>query len=216
MKFTKIDLETWSRKESYNWFTTKVCCRISMTTNIDVTNLVKKIKDCKLRCYPAFIYAVSNVINSSDEYKMALDENENLGVYDIVNPRYPLFHDSDKSISVLWTEYESDFKIFYDKFINDINTYGKNRSFPAKNDTPQNCFDMSVIPWSSFTSFDCPPTHSGLWLSPLVVVGKFFESEGKLLIPVSISVHHAICDGYHVSMFFKKLQDLCKNPNNWI
>ena len=44
MNFTKIDLETWSRKENYNWFTTKNSCKINMTLNIDATNVIKKLK----------------------------------------------------------------------------------------------------------------------------------------------------------------------------
>ena len=64
----------------------------------------------------------------------------------------------------------------------------------AKGIFPPNCFDMSSLPWSSFTSFDCPPTNDVVWLPPFVMVGRFFEDNGKILLPVSISVHHASCD----------------------
>lgn len=216
MNFTKINLDTWSRKESYKWFTTKNRCKINMTMNIDVTNLIKRIKELKIRCYPTFTYMTSKVLNASNEFKMSHNENGDLVVYDIIYPRYPIFHDSDKKISILWTEYTDDFKEFYNRFINDINTYGENRSMEAKGKFPPNCFDMSSLPWSSFTSFDCPPTHNVIWLEPFVMVGKFFEFGEKLLLPVSISVHHATCDGYHVSMFFKKLEELSSNADSWI
>ena len=216
MKFTKIDFNNWDRKENYNWFTTKNRCKINMTMNIDVTKLIGKIRENKLRHYPTFIYLVSRVLNVSDEFKMNYDEDGNLGIYDVIHPRYPIFHDSDKRISILWTEYSDDFNVFYDRFINDIKTHGEIRSMAAKGKFPPNCFDMSSLPWSSFTSFDCPPTHDVVWLPPFVMVGKFFENNGKLLLPVSISVHHATCDGYHVSMFFKKLQDLCSNTDTWM
>ncbi len=216
MSFYKINLETWDRKENYTWFTTKNRCKINMTVNIEVTNLVKKIKELKIRCYPTFTYIVSKVLNANSEFKTLYNENGDLGVYDVIHPRYPIFHDSDKKISILWTEYNDDFKIFYDKFINDISVYGENRSMAAKGKYPVNCFDMSSLPWSSFTGFDCPPTNDTVWLPPFVMVGKFFEFGDKLLLPVSISVHHATCDGYHVSMFFKKLQELCDKVNSWM
>lgn len=216
MNFKKIDMEKWDRKENYEWFTTKNRCKINMTMNVDVTNLVKIIKQNKLRCYPTFTYIASMVINKHDEFKMNYDESGNLGVYDIIHPRYPIFHESDERISILWTEYSEDFKVFYSSFISDIEKYGEKRSMAAKGKFPPNCFDMSSLPWSSFTSFDCPPTHDVVWLPPFVMVGRFFESNDKMLLPVSISVHHATCDGYHVSRFFSEFQNLAKDFEKYL
>lgn len=216
MNFKKIDMEKWDRKENYEWFTTKNRCKINMTMNVDVTNLVKIIKQNKLRCYPTFTYIASMVINKHDEFKMNYDESGNLGVYDIIHPRYPIFHESDEKISILWTEYSEDFKVFYSSFISDIEKYGEKPSMAAKGKFPPNCFDMSSLPWSSFTSFDCPPTHDVVWLPPFVMVGRFFESNDKMLLPVSISVHHATCDGYHVSRFFSEFQNLAKDFEKYL
>lgn len=139
---------------------------------------------------------------------MNYDQEGNLGIYDVVHPRYPVFHESDKRISILWTEYSENFNVFYDRFISDINTYGEKRSMAAKGIFPSNCFDMSLLPWSSFTSFDCPSTNDVVWLPPFVMVGRFFEDNERFLLPVSISVHHAKCDEYHVSKFFGEFQYL--------
>lgn len=164
MNFKKIDMDNWDRKENYAWFTTKNRCKINMTMNVDATRLIKIIKENNLRHYPVFTYIVSKVINRNDEFKMNYDEEGNLGIYDVVHPRYPIFHESDKRLSILWTEYSDDFRVFYDRFINDINTYGEIRSMAAKGKYPPNCFDMSSLPWCSFTSFDCPPTNDIVWL----------------------------------------------------
>lgn len=216
MNFKKIDIGSWDRKENYTWFTTKNRCKINMTMNIDVTKLVWIIKEKKLRCYPTFTYIASKVLNANDEFKMNYDEDGNLGIYDVIYPRYPIFHESDKRISILWTEYSDDFKVFYDRFINDINTYGEKRSMCAKGPFPPNCFDMSSLPWSSFTSFSCPVLDNKIWLSPFVMVGRFFESDGKILLPVSMTIHHAVCDGYHVSKFFNEFQELSLNFGDYI
>ncbi|MBR1779435.1 MAG: chloramphenicol acetyltransferase [Clostridia bacterium] len=208
MKFRKIDISTWDRSEHYTWFTKHNRCKINMTMQLDVTNLIKTIKQNKLRCYPVFAYITSKILNRHDEFKMNYDKNGNLGVYDVIHPRYPIFHDSDKRISILWTDYSEDFRTFYGHFISDVNEYGENRSMSAKGEFPHNCFDVSCLPWSSFTSFDCPPTTDTVWLPPFIMVGKFFKNGEKFLLPVSLSVHHAACDGYHVSKFFEQFQDL--------
>ena len=46
MNFKKIDMNTWQRAESYTFFTTQNRCKINMTMQLDVTNLIKKQKLC--------------------------------------------------------------------------------------------------------------------------------------------------------------------------
>ena len=207
MNFKKIDMNTWQRAESYTWFTTYNRCKINMTMQLDVTKLIKTIKQNYLRHYPVFTYITSKVVNRHDEFKMNYDENGDLILYDVVHPRYPIFHDSDKRLSILWTDYSENFKTFYDDFISDVNKYSEKRGMAVKGQFPMNCFDMSCLPWSSFTSFDCPPTKDTVWLPPFVMVGKFYPKDDKILLPISISVHHATCDGYHVSRFFDEFQN---------
>ena len=211
MNFKKIDMNTWERSESYTFFITYNRCKINMTMQLDITNLIKTIKQNKLRCYPVFTYITSKVVNRHDEFKMNYDENGDLILYDFLHPRYPIFHDSDKTLSILWTDYNDDFKTFYEQFISDVNQYGEKRSMAAKGQFPPNCFDMSCLPWSSFTSFDCPPTKDTVWLPHFVMVGKFYSKDDKIFLPISLSVHHSVCDGYHVSRFFDEFQSLAEN-----
>ena len=46
----------------------------------------------------------------------------------------------------------------------------------------------------------------GKFLLPIFTMGKFFERDGKRLLPLAIQVHHAVCDGYHLGVFVEKLQ----------
>ena len=46
----------------------------------------------------------------------------------------------------------------------------------------------------------------GKFLLPIFTMGKYFERDGKRLLPLAIQVHHAVCDGYHIGVFVEKLQ----------
>ena len=46
------------------------------------------------------------------------------------------------------------------------------------------------------------------YLSPIFTLGKYYKEDDKFLIPLSIQVHHAICDGFHVCQFLNELRDL--------
>ena len=40
----------------------------------------------------------------------------------------------------------------------------------------------------------------------LIEAGKFYEQDRKILLPLSITCHHAATDGYHVHRFLETLQ----------
>ena len=38
-------------------------------------------------------------------------------------------------------------------------------------------------------------------------MGQIYKNkEGKLTLPFSVQVHHALMDGYHVGMYFEKME----------
>lgn len=63
-----------------------------------------------------------------------------------------------------------------------------------------------MIPWMTFTSFNLNIFGDGKYLLPIFTMGKAFIREEKTYLPLSIQVHHAVCDGYHVSRFVDTLQ----------
>lgn len=44
-------------------------------------------------------------------------------------------------------------------------------------------------------------------LFPVLNYGKYEEDNGKLMMPVSITISHAAMDGYHEALFFQALQE---------
>ncbi|MCB0574850.1 MAG: hypothetical protein KDC61_09825 [Saprospiraceae bacterium] len=43
---------------------------------------------------------------------------------------------------------------------------------------------------------------------PKIVFGKYFASGDRLLMPVSVEVHHALMDGLHAGRFFGRFQQV--------
>jgi len=63
-----------------------------------------------------------------------------------------------------------------------------------------------MVPWVEFTGFNINVYDEGKFLLPIFTMGKYFERDGKRMLPLAIQVHHAVCDGYHVGVFVEKLQ----------
>lgn len=216
MVFNLIDIENWDRKEYYEHYLNNVKCTYSMTSNIDITGLLAKLKDNNLKIYPALIYMAAKVVNSHEEFRTCLDENGNPGYWESMNPCFTIFQSDSKSFTNIWTPFSEDFRAFYNNYIDDINKYGNIKKFDAKGNEPENTFNISCIPWTSFTGFNLNIYTEGTYLLPIITYGKYFEQEGKVLLPLSLQVHHAICDGYHASKFFTEMQLLAQNFDKWL
>lgn len=48
-------------------------------------------------------------------------------------------------------------------------------------------------------------------MPPIFTMGKFEEEGGKILLPLAVQLHHAVCDGFHLCRLVNELQDLLEN-----
>ena len=64
------------------------------------------------------------------------------------------------------------------------------------------------MPWIKFTSVSHARSFSHADSVPKISFGKMTEVAGKKLMPLSIHVHHALMDGYHVGQHIDLFQEL--------
>lgn len=218
MNFHYIDIENWSRKEWFEHYLNEVRCTYSITVNIDITRLQIARKEQKIKLYPVLIYLLSVVVNKYEEFRIDYDEyteQGRLGYWDTVHPVYTVFHKDSGTFSSLWTEHDNCFSVFYDRYQKDIAKYGSVERFSPKENVPKNIFSVSIIPWTTFTGFNLNVYTDGSYLRPIFTFGKYFEQDGATLLPLSVQVHHAVCDGFHVSRFIDEFQKLVNDDTLW-
>lgn len=204
MAFKIIDRENWSRKEYFEHYFSNVPCTYSMTTKLDIT----KIIESKKKLYPAMLYYLTTIVNRHVEFRIAFNKDNELGVYDEMLPCYTIFHKDTETFSNLWTVYCKDYEEFYKMYENDLRQYGNQKGMFGKPDVPDNCFTVSMIPWVSFEGFNLNLQKGYDYLLPIFTMGKYYEENGRILLPLAIQVHHAVCDGFHLFRFINELQEL--------
>jgi len=64
----------------------------------------------------------------------------------------------------------------------------------------------TTLPWFSFTGFKHERSFGRDECIPKFAFGKFFEADGKKLLPVSVSVNHGLVDAFHVGRFLEFFQ----------
>ena len=81
---------------------------MSLTVDIDVTNLKTFSKEKNIDFYPLMLWVVSKVVNSHDEFKYSWDEDGHLIRWDYISPSYADFHSEDENFTKMVTEYSND------------------------------------------------------------------------------------------------------------
>jgi len=199
MAFRKIDIENWERREFYEHFISQVVCTYSVSVNLDIT----KLKGQKL--YPAMIWLLTKTVNDMPEFRISLTA-EGLGIYDDMHPMYTVFNKENKNFSGIWSYFSEDYNTFLRNYEEDSAKYSTSTRYAPKDGTPVNSFNISMLPWVEFTGLNINVYDEGKFLLPIFTMGKYFEHNGKRMLPLAIQVHHAVCDGYHVGAFVERLQ----------
>lgn len=204
MNFNLIDFNRWQRKEYFNYYFSDVPCTYSMTADIDIS----KLKKSNMKIYPTMLYLITSLVNKYEEFRTALNHEGNVGIFTEMCPCYTVFHKDSETFSNIWTEFNKDYSVFCSNYNIDIEKYGSVKSMIAKPNIPNNTFPVSMIPWTTFTGFNLNLKNGYDYLLPIFTIGKYYEKEDKVLMPLAIQVHHAVCDGFHVTRFINELQDL--------
>lgn len=157
--YRKIDIENWPRRDHYRYYTEKFKIQYNLTSDIKVDNLLKFCHSKGYRFYPVFIYLVSKVLNSIENFRMFRNRDGELCVWDYVIPNYTIFHDDDKTFSDCWSEYNDDFEKFYQTITYDMERFKDIKGIKARDGQPGNFYCISCVPWINFSCFSSRMTN---------------------------------------------------------
>lgn len=214
MRFNPIDFNTWKRTETFNHYMNQNTS-FSLTNEIDIHALYQFTKQKGYRFYPVFIFFITKVINLHVDFRTGYNSHGELGYWDTLEPLYTIFDQASESFSAISTPVASDLQTFYDACISDIEIYQASAKLFPKMPVPENVFSLSMIPWTAFTGFNLNITNSR-YLLPIVTAGKFIHKDDSIFLPLSLQVHHSVCDGYHAGLFMNTVQELASHPGNWL
>ena len=207
MNYKVIDKTKYYRAGVYRHFTKDCKCSTSMTARIDVSHLVAYSKQSGTKFYINFLYMLSKVLNSRDDYKMGyIWQTEELICYDQINPTQYVFHEDTETCTPVYSTYYENYKEFYKCALEDVETAKKTSDYGLDMEHHPNWFDASYISWLSYDSLNIELPDGFLFFAPIINWGKYREENGTLMMPVSVRLNHAIADGFLVVNVFRLLE----------
>lgn len=211
-----IDLAAWSRREHFEHYLRRVPCTYAMTVELDATVFAAALRESPRKTYLAQIWALATVVNAHEEFRMRLAEGRDgpriPAIWPVVHPMFTVFNPARETFCAVWAPYDSDFGAFHDAAAPLLAEHAAATELFPQGAPPPNVFDVSSIPWASFTGFALDIAENWEHLAPIFTLGKYAEREGRLMLPLAIQVHHAVADGFHTARLIDELQALLADP----
>lgn len=201
---TKIDINTWNRKEHFEFFSQMDEPFYGLTVNIDCTQAYENAKVLNVSFFIYYLHKTIVAVNAVENFKYRIFDKE-LYLYDRIDASATIMRE-DKTFGFSLIEYKEDiheFNLLAQKEIERIqNTPGLfTREFPETN-----LIHFSALPWVNFTSLSHARSFSFPDSCPKISFGKLMEENNKKTMSMSIHVHHGLVDGYHIGLFLEEFE----------
>ena len=113
---------------------------------------------------------------------MDIDAEGAVGYHDRMDPSYTIFHKESETFSSLWTAYTPDLAAFCGAWEADMAQFGTVPGPVARAPEPgQGIFNVSAVPWTSFTGFNLNLQKGYDYLPPIFTLGKYRTEHGRTL-----------------------------------
>ena len=209
-----IDINTWERKENYEFFLGFQNPTISITSKVECAGAKARAKAAGESFFLHYLYAVLRAVNEIPEFRFRIDAEGRVVYFDHVDMLTPIKVKENGRFFTIRLPWNTDFQTFYTTakaIINDIDPNGN--PYDMEKVGGKDLLDvilLSATPDLYFTSLTCTQEHRHGSNYPLMNAGKAILKEGKLVMPIAMTIHHGFIDGHHLSLFYKKVEEFLK------
>ena len=204
MARTVIDMSQSPRAGQFAYFSAMADPWAGATVLVDITDFLPAIRARGLPFFLSFLFAVSRAGNAVPELRRRLLPDGTVAEYDLCQPSYTAIKPDGAYVYV-----------DVDGGISDIRTFcaqGKanqaaaiEKGVLAEGGDVLDHFFISSVPWLHYAQIKLPSGMPGD-SHPRISWGKYQEENGRITLPVTLYVHHALADGWHISRFFENLR----------
>jgi len=203
---TKLDLDTWPRKEHFKFFSTFDEPFFGVVANVDCT---KAYASAKRKSIPFFLYYLHKTlaaVNRVEAFKYRIDKDE-VFICDTIDVSSTIMR-ADTTFGFSFIPFHEDIATFVAHAQIEIERVQNTPGLFTRTFDMDNLIHFSALPWIDFTSLSHARSFTFPDSCPKISVGKMtIDEKGNRSMPVSVHGHHGLMDGYHVGLFFDEFQN---------
>ena len=206
----KIDLETWERRASFDFFKSFTEPYHGVCLRVDCTETYNYAKEHRLSVFLSLLHRSLVAAHEVENFKTRL-VGGTVWRYELINGGSAVGRENG---TIGLGHYQ--FRPQIDEFVREaaIEVDRVRQRDDIERYPEANLIRYSVLPWFDFTSISHARDFSHEDSAPRITFGKITEAGGRCTMPVSIHVHHALVDGLHVAQFVEKFQCCLDAPDS--
>jgi len=208
-----LDVEKWPRRQLFDFFIKYTNPYFNVCAQVDVTHLKEFVKKRGIKISLAVHYFALRVANEIEPFRYRLKDGKVL-VYDVVHGGTTVLM-PDETFVYAYFEYQRNFENFVKGMGTAVDEV-RNGTGELKPTMRDDVIYHTTLPWIAFTSFAHARTPGRGDSIPRIVFGKFTSDNDRLLMPISVEVHHALMDGLHVGRFLSRFEEAVAAPATFI
>jgi chloramphenicol O-acetyltransferase type A len=206
----KINLETWERRASFNFFKNFTEPYHGVCLRVDCTATYHYAKQQCLSVFLSLLHRSLVAAHQVENFRTRIVEGT-VWRYEQINAGSAVGR-ANGTIGL--GHYQ--FRPRIDEFVREasIELDRVRQKDDIERYPEANLIRYSVLPWFDFTSISHARDFSREDSAPRITFGKITEADGRCTMPLSIHVHHALVDGLHVAQFVEKFQHSLDAPDS--
>jgi chloramphenicol O-acetyltransferase type A len=201
---TKLDLDSWNRKEHFEFFSKMEEPFYGITSTIDCTKAYQKAKELQVPFFTYYLHKTLVAVNTIENFRYRII-NEEIYIYNRIDASATIMRE-DKTFGFSLIEFNADIQKFAQITKKEMNRIQTTTGLFTREFTETNLIHFSAIPWINFTSLSHARSFTFPDSCPKISFGKLMDENGKKSLAISVFVHHVLVDGYHVGLFLEELQ----------
>lgn len=172
-----------------------------VSCELDITNFLPRIKSRKCSFTLALVYAVSRCANEIEEFRYRFVDGK-VVLFDRINTAFTYLDKDTELFKVVNVEIQETLE----EYLAVAGATARNQKEYFTGPLGNDVFQFSPLPWVSFTHISHTDSGKKDNATPLFDWGKFFERDGRTILPFSVQVHHSFVDGIHIGKLVDALQ----------
>ncbi|MFK7971907.1 MAG: CatA-like O-acetyltransferase [Bacteroidia bacterium] len=204
--YTLLDIEKWSRRDHFYFYKAFDEPFYGITVNVDVSKAYQRSKDHGWSFFLYYLHTSLKAANSVENLRYRI-HGESVRIFDTIQAAATI-NRPDGTFGFSHIPYVEDFAEWLVLAEAEVARVRAEKGLNPTLSGPD-VIHYSAIPWLHFTSMSHARNLSIPDSVPKIYFGKIAsEEDGRMMMPVSVHVHHALVDGIHIAAFIEEFQEL--------
>ena len=204
MEYTLLDMASYPRKAHFDYFRSLSYPYAGVTVDVDVTDLYRLCKENGRSFYMAFMHVAALAANEVPQFRQRIKDGCIAEYRHCATSHIePL---PDGTYCYCSIEHDGGWKGYFE--------YAEERRAacrenPSIEDGDADSFlFVTCLPWFKYSAL-IQPVAGGDESNPRISWGAFKkDADDRLMMPLTILVNHALCDGIHMADFYSTTEQL--------